>query len=81
MIQELYDIELKIPDENIQEVKIIIRAGEVVFAEITRFVEDTEYFAAFVETIASEMLPEAERNLEIISRSLMTQFEQLVKLN
>ena len=79
---EIYDVGtvstvlqlLKLPDGT---VKVLVEGGQR--ARITGFVENEEFFEA-----AAEFLPEDEgdeKELEALSRSVVSQFEQYIKLN
>ena len=79
---EIYDVGtvstvlqlLKLPDGT---VKVLVEGGQR--ARITGFVENDEFFEA-----AAEFLPEDEgdeKELEALSRSVVSQFEQYIKLN
>ncbi len=79
---EIYDVGtvstvlqlLKLPDGT---VKVLVEGGQR--ARITGFVENEEFFEA-----AAELLPEDEgddKELEALSRSVVSQFEQYIKLN
>ncbi len=79
---EIYDVGtvstvlqlLKLPDGT---VKVLVEGGQR--ARITGFVENEEFFEA-----AAEFLPEEEgdeKELEALSRSVVSQFEQYIKLN
>ena len=79
---EIYDVGtvstvlqlLKLPDGT---VKVLVEGGQR--ARITGFVENDEFFEA-----AAEFLPEDEgdeKELEALSRSVVGQFEQYIKLN
>ncbi len=65
---------LKLPDGTI---KVLVEG--VHRARIIEFVETEELFAARVEQIEAEEV--TGREAEVLSRSLMTQFDQYVKLN
>ncbi len=65
---------LKLPDNT---VKVLVEGGQR--ARVRRYVETDEAFVADVEVIES---PAANpRELEVLARSLVSQFEQYVKLN
>ena len=79
---EIYDVGtvstvlqlLKLPDGT---VKVLVEGGQR--ARITGFVENEEFFEA-----GAEFLPEDdgdEKELEALSRSVVSQFEQYIKLN
>jgi len=66
---------LKLPDGT---VKVLVEGGDR--ARIQEFVGDgDEYFSAAVESFASEGI--SEREAEVLSRSILSQFDQYVKLN
>lgn len=65
---------LKLPDGT---VKVLIEGGKR--ARIVRFLTDKDYFLADVEFIEDTNI--ASRDIEILVRSLKSQFEQYVKLN
>ncbi len=65
---------LKLPDGTI---KVLVEG--VQRARIVSFIETDELYAAQVETIEIEEV--TGREAEVLSRSLMTQFDQYVKLN
>ena len=65
---------LKLPDGTI---KVLVEG--VYRARIAEFVETEELFAARVERMEAEEV--TGREAEVLSRSLMTQFDQYVKLN
>ena len=65
---------LKLPDGTI---KVLVEG--VQRARIESFVETSDLYAANVELIEAEEV--SGREAEVLSRSLMTQFEQYVKLN
>ena len=65
---------LKLPDGTI---KVLVEG--VYRARIVEFVETEELFAARVEQMEAEEV--TGREAEVLSRSLMTQFDQYVKLN
>ncbi len=65
---------LKLPDGT---VKVLVEGGSR--ARIQKFAENTEFFQAYAEAIED---PEADsRELQALARSVVTQFEQYVKLN
>lgn len=65
---------LKLPD---QTVKVLVEGGAR--ARITSFTENEEFFEAQAEAIDED--EGTEKELEALSRSVITQFEQYVKLN
>ena len=65
---------LKLPDNT---VKVLVEGGQR--ARIERFVEAPEHFAAEVTPLSSA--PPDDREVEALTRSLLAQFEQYVKLN
>jgi ATP-dependent Lon protease len=65
---------LKLPDGT---VKVLVEGGRR--AKITSFKETQAYFEAAVETVPD--VPGDKKSLEALSRSVVTQFEQYIKLN
>jgi ATP-dependent Lon protease len=65
---------LKLPDGT---VKVLVEGGHR--AEIESYVEGLEFFAAEVSVLEAE--DEDEREVEVLTRSVLAQFEQYVKLN
>ncbi len=65
---------LKLPDGTI---KVLVEG--VQRASVLRFVEDETYLAAEIAMYDESSLP--ERESEVLSRSIVSQFEQYVKLN
>src|SRR5580704_3963403 len=65
---------LKLPDGT---VKVLVEGGRR--AKITGFKETEAYFEASVETVPD--VPGDKKSLEALSRSVVTQFEQYIKLN
>lgn len=65
---------LKLPDGTVKVLVEGVKRGE-----ITRFIENKEYFLADVKLI--EDTDSSQREVEIYVRSLKSQFEQYVKLN
>ena len=65
---------LKLPDGT---VKVLVEGGRR--AKITSFKETEAYFEATVETVAD--VPGDKKSLEALSRSVVSQFEQYIKLN
>ena len=66
---------LKLPDGTI---KVLVEGAERV--KVIRFAEESEYFTAEIEVLDNEE-PEDEKKLEVLSRSIVSLFEQYVKLN
>ena len=65
---------LKLPDGT---VKVLVEGGER--ASVVKFTDKEEFFQAFAEVLPEEDADEAET--EALSRSVVTQFEQYIKLN
>ena len=65
---------LKLPDGTI---KVLVEGSER--AKILRFVEGQPYFRADVAVLGAEQV--GEREAEVLSRSVVSQFDQYVKLN
>jgi ATP-dependent Lon protease len=65
---------LKLPDGT---VKVLVEGGRR--AKITSFKETEAYFEASVETVPD--VPGDKKSLEALSRSVVSQFEQYIKLN
>ncbi len=65
---------LKLPDGT---VKVLVEGGQR--AKIDRFLGNEEFFEAHAEVIFDDLDDDAE--LEALSRSVVTQFEQYIKLN
>ncbi|MBF0471768.1 MAG: endopeptidase La, partial [Gammaproteobacteria bacterium] len=65
---------LKLPDGT---VKVLVEGGRR--GRVERFTESEPYYAALVRTLHNEAYE--PREAEILSRSLLAQFEQYVKLN
>lgn len=65
---------LKLPDGT---VKVLVEGGKR--AKIVSFLEGEEYFTGQVNILESE--PMDERESEVLSRSVLNQFDQYVKLN
>lgn len=65
---------LKLPDGTI---KVLVEGASR--AKIDRFLETDNYFSAEVEILEPEYID--ERELDVLARSAMNQFEQYVKLN
>ncbi len=80
--EDIYDIGtvgtvlqlLKLPDGT---VKVLVEG--VQRARITRFVENPEFFQAEIEML--EEVESGDQELEALSRAVITQFEQYIKLN
>ena len=66
---------LKLPDGTI---KVLVEGVER--AEVTRYLEDQEFFTADIALIEGEDT-EDEKELEVLARSVTNLFEQYVKLN
>ncbi|WJW74496.1 endopeptidase La [Thiohalobacter sp. IOR34] len=66
---------LKLPDGT---VKVLVEGGER--ARIRQFVDSEDFFAAEIETLDGNAAQD-ERETEVLMRSLMTLFDQYVKLN
>jgi len=65
---------LKLPDGT---VKVLVEGAQR--AEISRFVSDDPFFKAEIAVLPQEKLD--EREAEVLSRSVIAQFDQYVKLN
>jgi len=65
---------LKLPDGT---VKVLVEGGRR--AKITEFKDTDSYFEATVETVPD--VPGDKKSLEALSRSVVSQFEQYIKLN
>jgi len=65
---------LKLPDGT---VKVLVEGGPR--ARIVRYADNQDFFQAYADQI--EERPEETRELEALSRSVVSQFEQYVKLN
>ena len=65
---------LKLPDGT---VKVLVEGGQR--AHITRFAENEQFFQAYAENSGEDLGNEQE--VEALSRSVVTQFEQYIKLN
>ncbi|MDE0801512.1 MAG: endopeptidase La [Rhodospirillaceae bacterium] len=65
---------LKLPDGT---VKVLVEGGQR--AKITGYKENVEFFEAYAEAFEGEA--EEEPELEALSRSIVTEFEQYIKLN
>jgi len=66
---------LKLPDGTI---KVLVEGAER--AKVIRFAEESEYFTADISILNNEE-PDDEKKLEVLSRSIVSLFEQYVKLN
>ncbi len=66
---------LKLPDGT---VKVLVEGAER--ARVVKYVSQEEYFAAEIERLESEV-DEDEREIDVLMRSLLSQFDQYVKLN
>jgi len=67
---------LKLPDGT---VKVLVEGGER--ARVEAFVDDDEFFGAELTVLESTDDEEDEREIEVLTRSVLAQFEQYVKLN
>lgn len=67
---------LKLPDGT---VKVLVEGAKRV--NITSITDDAAYFEAIVDPIESHDEPKEESELEALTRSVTSQFEQYVKLN
>ncbi len=67
---------LKLPDGT---VKVLVEGGER--ARVEAFVDDDDFFGAELTVLESPDDEDDERELEVLTRSVLTQFEQYVKLN
>ena len=67
---------LKLPDGT---VKVLVEGGER--ARVEAFSEDEDYFGAELTVLDSVDEEENEREIEVLTRSVLAQFEQYVKLN
>ena len=65
---------LKLPDGT---VKVLVEGGQR--ARIVRYTENEDFFQAYAETIGEE--PGEEGEIDALSRTVVTQFEQYIKLN
>ena len=65
---------LKLPDGT---VKVLVEGGQR--ARILKYAENTDFFQAEVEMLGEEAVEDKE--LEALSRSVVTEFEQYIKLN
>jgi len=67
---------LKLPDGTI---KVLVEGSER--AKIINFIGTDEYFNAQISTVESALAAEEDRESEVLMRSVMTQFDQYVKLS
>jgi ATP-dependent Lon protease len=67
---------LKLPDGTI---KVLVEGSER--AKIINFIGTEEYFNAQISTVESAQAGEEDRESEVLMRSVMTQFDQYVKLS
>jgi len=67
---------LKLPDGT---VKVLVEGGER--ARVDAFVDDEEFFGAELTVLDASEEEGDERELEVLTRSVLAQFEQYVKLN
>jgi len=67
---------LKLPDGT---VKVLVEGGER--ARVDEFVDGEEFFGAELTVLDAEEDEEDEREIEVLTRSVLAQFEQYVKLN
>ena len=67
---------LKLPDGT---VKVLVEGGER--ARVEAFTEEAGYFGAELTVLDSVDEEEDEREIEVLTRSVLAQFEQYVKLN
>lgn len=65
---------LKLPDGT---VKVLVEGGQR--AKILKYAENTDFFQAEVELLAED--EEESKEVEALSRSVVTEFEQYIKLN
>jgi len=65
---------LKLPDGT---VKVLVEGAER--AQVVSYVENDEHFSAQIKLLDED--ESGEREVEVLTRSLMTQFDQYVKLN
>jgi ATP-dependent Lon protease len=66
---------LKLPDGT---VKVLVEGSER--AQVISYMTDDEHFSAQIKLLKPEE-PADDREIEVLARSLMTQFDQYVKLN
>ena len=67
---------LKLPDGT---VKVLVEGGER--ARVEAFVDDDDFFGAELTLLDAPEEEGDERELEVLTRSVLAQFEQYVKLN
>ncbi len=67
---------LKLPDGT---VKVLVEGAER--ARVISYIEIDGYFSAEIETLLTEVEDEDEREIDVLMRSLLSQFDQYVKLN
>jgi len=67
---------LKLPDGTI---KVLVEGSER--AKIINFMGTEEYFNAQISTVETALASEEDRESEVLMRSVMTQFDQYVKLS
>ena len=67
---------LKLPDGT---VKVLVEGGER--ARVEEFVDGEEFFGAELTVLDAAQDEDDERELEVLTRSVLAQFEQYVKLN
>ena len=65
---------LKLPDGT---VKVLVEGGQR--ARIVRFAENAAFFQAYAEVIGEK--PGAQQEIDALGRTVVTQFEQYIKLN
>ena len=65
---------LKLPDGT---VKVLVEGGQR--AKITKFTENSEFFEAHAEVL--EDADDSDKELDALSRTVVSQFEQYIKLN
>lgn len=67
---------LKLPDGTVKVLVEGVQRGRV-----THFTDKVEYLAAELEYIPSDTIPEKNRDIEILVRAILSQFDQYIKLN
>jgi ATP-dependent Lon protease len=67
---------LKLPDGT---VKVLVEGGER--ARVTKYTQNENFFEAHAEILDGDGLSDEEGELEALSRSVVSQFEQYIKLN
>ncbi len=67
---------LKLPDGT---VKVLVEGGER--ARVTKYTKNEKFFEAQAEILDGDDLTDEEEELEALSRSVVSQFEQYIKLN